>query len=497
MELLMPGESKTFKIKYLGRKIGKFIEQMFFKVKNGEKLSFIIYGVVNSLELLIEPEIIQFPSVAMCIPQMHSILLNNPHSFEIEAVLEIENAGTGEPLTFLEFCRNNIANKTSATVTSELYSSLSKRSSIRNFMESSGKIEHLRDSIGSVNNCINTIYNKVDEYLAKSEIITNIMRLIFDKCDREVEKRFIVDVIFDLVLDSIKNDCSNGLIRFNQKEWILSEMPKEISISRSSIKLSLKKGFESHEIKIFLTPNYLGKFTKNLKLKLLIANMNLCAKQHVDETIINVPIYYNCQPPKLIVHNPVSKIAGYAESDISLDILIENAADVDGFFIFNHFKDPEMEVISDEVKFHIKMRSKMSITLIVTPFKSGQIVKHVHLTVLGMNRIIPICIECKAFPLDIIIKPEKVFEGNVDVLVPHTSRIFIENKSATKARFFVKIEHDKGFFSVNPRGGILSSNQCIMIILEKKFYDPGEYRDSMIIETVNSKVIVSYLFILI
>ena len=337
------------------------------------------------------------------------------------------------------------------------------------------------------------MYSKVDNYLEKTEIVHNIMKMIFDgKLDDEIEKRNTVETIFSLLIDQLKESDDKHLLQFHQMDWNFPENPREIDINIKSLKIP-GKCEKTFDVKVFLTPNFIGKFSKNLKLKLVMSNLSSCWS--VEETIINIPIIYECQPPELVIHNAINSIVGYAESEICLEILVENYG-VDGFFIISGFQDTQIEIKCEQEKFHIKKKSKKIVNLVVKPFRSGLMVKYVNLTVLGSNRKFPISIECKSLPPDIIVLPQKVLEDDLDVLVKHATRIFIENRSPTKARLFFRLEHENKAFEIEPKGGILASKQSLMVNLSKFFTDPGTYRDVLVVEVINSKVIVSlHLFI--
>jgi hypothetical protein len=240
-------------------------------------------------------------------------------------------------------------------------------------------------------------------------------------------------------------------------------------------------------VKIFLTPNFIGKFSRDLKLSLEMSD----AKVNVEKTVVNIPLSFYCQAGHLKIHDQTNEIEGYAENEIQIEILVENVATVDGFFTVERLQDHEMEIRCEEEKFHVQATSKKTLKFIITPLKSGEILKHVHITALGSNKKFPIYIDCKSLPPNVVIKPGRICEQELDVLVRHDTRIFIENRSTSKARFFIKLEHDSECFSVNPCGGILSSNQCVMVMLEKLFHDPGDYRDVLIVEVVNCKIFVS------
>lgn len=357
-------------------------------------------------------------------------------------------------------------------------------------MQRTGKLEHLRDSLVAAQDGIGSIYNRVDEYLQKTEIVQNIIRIVFDgRIKDELEKRFIVAMIVDLLVENIKDSEQMGFVAFHQKDWKIPERPREIETSKKFVKLPAKTG-SAVDVKIFLTANFIGKFSRNLKLKLQMSGLSPCPYQKVDTTIVNVPILYECQPLELNVVNRVNYVAGYAESEIPLEVVVENSGDVDGFFSFTNFEDLEMHVKCDEEKFHIARKAKRIINFVVMPMRSGLITKYVNLIALGSNRKFPISIECKSFPPDMVIKPNKIVESDLEVLVKHDSRIFIENRSSTKARFFVKLERGNEAFEVEPLGGILSSKQTVLITLSKYFRDPGDYKDVLAVEIVNSKVIV-------
>jgi len=500
IEVLKAGEVKKFRIQFLARRIGKFIDQAIFKVRNGEKLSLIIQGVIKPLNITLDPTSIQFPTSAICVPQMKFLKMTNEHPYNVDIRLEIENNGHDDPLKFLEFYGSRSTssdsiskssslesmNNNNHNITTESCSSLLARTSIKNFMERSGEMEQLRDTVTTTRDEIVEIFNKVDEYLERKEIVSGIVSMLFDdKLCNEVEKRKIVQTVVELLIENLR--ASDGL-KFYEKNWQLPEHPRQIDCSKNFIKIQSKS---SEEVKIFVVPNYIGKFTRNLKLFIVMSDLG--HQPPIDETIVNIPIVIDCQTADIKIHNQTNEITGYAESEITLDIHVENLSSINGFFTIQNFYDTQMEVKCADEKFHISGKSKKILNLIIVPLISGQIMKYVNIIALGSNRKYPIIIECKSLPPDVVVNPKKIFVNDLDVLKKDDTRIFIENRSTTKARFFIKLEHDNQCFTINPRGGILSSKQCTVVMLEKFFHDPGDYRDILIVEIVNSKVIVSYL----
>lgn len=509
-ESMAPGETKPFRIEYLGRKPGKFVEQAFFHVKNGERLSFIIQGCVKPLEISLDPSLMQFNLVPICVPQMQVLTLRNDLNFEIAVQIEVDNSGTGNPLQFLEFfqarkdleCGNcasiassklSVASSKSSglkSLSTESCSSLLTRSSIKMFLQGSGKLEDLRHKLSEVQDGIATIYDRIDKYLEGTEIVSHIIQNVFEEdVKNEMDKRQIVGVIIDLLLENINESGTSNFESFQHKNWTISENPCEIEVSKQFLKLPPKS---VNDVAVFLTANFIGKFTKNLKLKAIPSNSSLCSKQTIDETLIRVPIYYECQAVELLIQNCIS-IEGYAESEIRVDVLVENINSVDGFFTFHRFEDSEMIVKCGDEKFHIAAISKKIINLTVLPLKSGLILKCINLVAFGSNKKFPIRIECNSIPPDVVIKPNKISESELKVLVAQDTRIFIENRNSTKARFFLKLENENESFDVDPLGGILCSKQTVMINLSKYFTDPGEYRDTLNVTIVNGKTFVSIL----
>ncbi|KAG5674501.1 hypothetical protein PVAND_004463 [Polypedilum vanderplanki] len=477
-EFLKPGESKNFKMIFLAKKIGKFIKQIFIKVKNGEKLSLSIQGIIRPLEISIEPEFLNFTLSAICVPQMKFLKVKNKLPFDIDVVIECEKNGCESPLEFLEFFKSNSIENEENLMESPL-----SRTSVGNFMQITGKLNHLCGSVSGANDGIVTIFNKVDEYLERKEIVGNLIQMLFqDKIDCEIEKQFIIEAIFELLIANI-ND--SDFIKFNNKDWAIPDDPRQIDCNKRAFKL---KAGATDEIKVFLTPNYVGKFIRNLKFHLNMSG-NQQFQEDIDQSIKNIKITFECFGAEIKIHNQNNEISGYAESEIIIEIMIENVSNIDGFFLLSPYKDNQMEIRSSEEKFHIAANTEKIINLHVMPMMSGQILKYVNIIALGSNRKFPICIDCKSLSPDIVIKPNKIFHNDLDVLRQHDTRILIENRSCTKARFFVKLERENECFNINPRGGILSSKQCVIVMLEKFFHDPGDYRDVLFFEIVNSKVI--------
>lgn len=182
---VLSGRSQVFKLEYLARKPGKFVEQAVFKVKNGERLSFVIQGVVKPLEIVTKPAMIAFGVSTICVPKMQVLKLRNELPFNVEVKIEVESTGTDEPLEFLEFFQSKLEDvaqeetSSSTSISMESYSSLLARLSIRNFMTRSGKLESLRRSISSEDS-ISKVYSHVNKALERTEIVQSIIDSLFE-----------------------------------------------------------------------------------------------------------------------------------------------------------------------------------------------------------------------------------------------------------------------------------------------------------------------------
>lgn len=492
-EYIPINESKTFKLKFLAKRIGKFIEQAFFKVKNGDRLSFAIEGLIRPLEIEFFPRTIDFPMSSICVPQVCTLHLKNELPFDVKINIESENDGCENPLEFVEFFKSQIdsvdessSGKLSPTIESQKSStSHLTRTSVKSILDQCEKSEQLRDL---TSDGIAAIFNKVNDYMASKEIAGEIIQNLFtgEDFNYDIEKRFVAETMLEVIMETVREAdyTTCGFEKFNKKTWIFPAKPRQIECDKNSFQIISKT---STQVKIFLTSNFLGKFTRNLKLFVEMSD----AKCNVEKTIVNIPIASCTQAGHLKIQEQTIQTEGYAENEISLEILVENVSPVDGFFTTQTIHDEEMEIRCEEEKFHVQATSKKILKFLITPLKSGEILKHVHIVALGSNKKFPIYIDCKSLPPNVVIKPGRICEQELDVLVKHDTRIFIENRSMTKARFFIKLEHDRECFSVNPSGGILSSNQCVMVMLEKLFHDPGDYRDVLIVEVLNCKIFVS------
>jgi hypothetical protein len=461
------------------------LHQAFFKVRHGEKHSISIQGEVKHLELSIQPMKVKFDEVPMCVPQMRTISVKSDLPFDVDVQLEVESAGDDDPLEFLEFFQGFGASADGAfeQPTESCYSLF--RPSVKSFLQTSHQVDRLQRSLSHFK--ISNVFNEIDEQLYRQEVLAETLKLVFgENLTDDKERESIKSLVLDLLLESIKN--SENLARFDNSEWKIPEKPREVDTSKSCFKVPASEAFE---VKVFLTSNFIGKYTKNLKLRVKSSNQNSCSKQSVDETVMSIPVSYDCRPVELVIHGKVAVITGYAESEIPVNVLVENVSNVEGFFRFSQIFDDEIEVKCENEKFHIGKSSKKLVHLTVRPLKSGMIIKTVNFVTLDCSRKHSLSIECKSLSPDIVVKPMEIIENNLEVLVEHNSKLIIENRSSAKARFHLRLEHDSEAYEISPKGGVLGSKSAALILIKKIFRDPGDHRNSLIIEVTNSKVIVS------
>lgn len=254
-------ESRTFKLKFLAKHIGKFIEQAFFKVKNGARLSLAIEGITKPLEIYYHPRSIDFPSSSICVPQLRSLLIRNELPFDVCVNIEIESDGSENPLEFIEFFKSQITTIDStsnhddeasleSTQSSSIFSSSSShltRTSIKQFMEQCGNLEHLRDKTSGADG-IATIFNEVNGIVASEEIAESIIENLFDGCrfNFEIEKLHIVEIMLEEIMGRVRGaDFSAiGFERFHEKAWRVPENPRQIVCDQNSFHVAPNESIE-------------------------------------------------------------------------------------------------------------------------------------------------------------------------------------------------------------------------------------------------------------
>lgn len=256
-------ESRTFKLKFLAKSNGKFIEQAFFKVKNGERLSLAIEGIIKPLELYYHPRAIDFPPSSICVPQVRSLLVKNELPFDVYVNMEIESNGSDNPLEFIEFFKSQIstidsisnhddeASPSKSSLESQQSSIISSsshltRTSIKQFMEQSGNLEHLRDMTRT--DGIATIFNKVNDIVASKEIAESIIQNLFDgsRFNFESEKLHIVEMMLEVIIEKVHEAefSTIGFQRFHEKAWQVPESPRQIVCDQNSFRVAPKESIE-------------------------------------------------------------------------------------------------------------------------------------------------------------------------------------------------------------------------------------------------------------
>lgn len=257
-------ESRTFKLKFLAKRIGKFIEQAFFKVKNGDRLSLAIEGLIKPLELYYHPRTIDFPPSSICVPQLRTLLIKNELPFELCVNIEIESNGSDNPLEFIEFFKSQITaidsisnhndeaspSKSSleSQQSSSIFSSSSHltRTSINQFMEQCENLEHLRDM--TTTGGIATIFNKVNDIMSSKEIAESIIQNLFDgsRFNYEIEKLLIVEMMLEVIMEKVRKAefSAIGFQRFYEKAWQVPECPRQIVCDQNSFRVAPKESIE-------------------------------------------------------------------------------------------------------------------------------------------------------------------------------------------------------------------------------------------------------------
>lgn len=211
-EYIPINESHTFKLKFLAKRFGKFIEQAFFKVKNGDRLSFAIEGFIRPLEIYFHPSSIDIPPSSICVPQVQTLHLKNELPFDVKINIQIEDDGYENPLEFVEFFKSQIdsideftsgvesliADESQKSSTSSL-----TRTSVISFMDQCGKFENLRDL---TSDGIAAIFNKVNDYMSSKEIAEEIIQNLFvgEDFNYELEKRFVVETMLEAIMKKVR-----------------------------------------------------------------------------------------------------------------------------------------------------------------------------------------------------------------------------------------------------------------------------------------------------
>lgn len=226
-EFIPINESRTFKLKFLAKRFGRFIEQAFFKVKNGDRLSLAIEGLIRPLEIYFHPSSIDIPPSPICVPQVRTLHLKNELPFDLNINVEIDNDGSDNPLEFVEFFKSQIESNDEflsceSTVADESQKSSSSshltRTSVKSFMDQCGKFEHLREL---TSDGIAAIFNKVNDYMTSKEIAEEIIQNLFvgEGFNYELEKRFVAETMLEVLMEKVRESdySAVGFERFSKK----------------------------------------------------------------------------------------------------------------------------------------------------------------------------------------------------------------------------------------------------------------------------------------
>jgi hypothetical protein len=331
---------------------------------------------------------------------------------------------------------------------------------------------------------LEAVTGEFDWYLQQKGLAAMLDKLV----DEVLDRKEIIDHLLDVILTEIFEAAR--LPAYFQKDWTLSKYPKEFSISPKTCKIDSN---QCGIICIDLFPNIVGVAKKTVTIynsyEPFSENLDNDLKEFSVQTIT---VAHHCFVPDLRLEEATITVEGYIDLAQTVHIQINNLSSTDGFGCFSPKNVMDLvQIGTEEIKFRVPAYGHCMLEIEVLPQKVGSFVQNASLAILGSDKPLQLGIKLEIQPPEIAVLPTKISE-HVSIFSANRSRVFIENISPTRAKFKVGLELvEYSDMEVCPLGGILAAAQGSLILIDTKFLDPGEYRNTLKIDVENGALHVS------
>uniref|UniRef100_A0A6P4E058 Uncharacterized protein LOC108037644 n=1 Tax=Drosophila rhopaloa TaxID=1041015 RepID=A0A6P4E058_DRORH len=497
--LLEPCTRGIFNVSFYSLYPARFTITLRFKVENGAHYKVQLKGTGQPVQLRTFPQLVEFGSIPMAVPQKRYMLLMNPLAVPITLQVKPTDDGEETPLVL------NIRNSTEMlpiTVRDPIRHLQQVHEELQNhepeepreirLTSTASEVMSVRSVKMSESNYSLEFEEEVMEPIPQmaAHLLTNLKKQkIFDKS--ETDRRVIQEALMGLLNTkyfSVFTKHNNYIFM----DWnAIPSDPREVFCDNEIIYLRPNTG---RSITILLVPNKVGYFHRSLSvricpavaspsfgdssddhplMKTLIKSEFLCSKLWFE---------YNCVVPEIVWSNMVdlSHRTIYAGEDYDFEMTFSNSSII-GAFLHYDVIPTDMTFRDGTWKFFIDGGSEITAKCAVTFRSLGSTRLSGLVKIVGANRPYAFHLFANVLPTEIRVTPMYVHQ-RLQVYDKSLVHFYIDNYTPTHTKLSMRLK-DIEFQYLTLRGGSLASTgQSMYTTLVSLFTDPDLYQNTLYID---------------
>ncbi|ALC39538.1 CG15824 [Drosophila busckii] len=492
---LAPCERGVFTLSFFTIVPTRFTLTLRFKVVNGSHYKVLIKGTGQHVQLRTFPQLVEFGSIPIAVPQKRFMLLMNPLAVPITLQVTTTDDGEEQPLVL------NIRDSTEMlpiTVRDPIKHLQKTNDELREEVDLTQDFEFQLNeqeelSVKSYSQNESIYSAEFEEEVMEpvpvlaSHLLKNLKKQkIFDKS--ETDKRVIQETLREMLNTKYFNIFSKHN-NFIFMDWnALPSDPREIYCDNEVIYLRPNTG---RSITILIVPNRVGYFHRSLTVRIcpavplpsessedqqhntLIESKYLCSKLWYE---------FNCCIPDIEWINFVdlTERVIYAGEEYYFDMVFSNPSTVSGFVHYEVVPN-EMSFRDGTWKFFIAGGAQAVAKCSISFHMKGQNKLTGLVKVVGGPHPYPFHIFAQVLPPEIRIRPRFVHRL-LHVYEENKIHFYIDNCSPTNTMLTLRLE-DCEFQYLTTRGGVLAATgQSMYTTLVSMFLDPDLYRNTLYVD---------------
>ncbi|KAH8282977.1 hypothetical protein KR054_011387, partial [Drosophila jambulina] len=501
--LLEPCTRGIFNMSFYSLEPSRFSLQLRFKVGNGASYEVEVRGTGQPVQLRTFPNLVEFGSIPIAVPQKRYMLLLNPLAVPITLQVKPTEDGAETPLVL------NIRDS------SELLP-ITVRDPIKHLQKvheeliqpvELGTVELTEEepeamSINSVESNASVYSHEFEEEVMEpipvmaAQLLTSLKKKkIFDKS--ESDRRIIQEALISLLHTKYFSIFTKHS-HFVFMDWnALPSDPREVYCDNEIIYLRPNTG---RTLTILVVPNRPGYYHRSLSVRICPALPSCSAESSDDQPAMRNLIKseflcsrlwfeYNCVIPDIEWNHIIdlSDRTIYAGEEYTFDMEFRNRSII-GAFIHYDVVPTDMSFRDGIWKFYIDSGASIIAKCAVTFRSLGNTRLMGLIKVVGANRPFSFHLVANVLPTEIRITPMSI-NRRLQVYEEHKQHFYIDNYTPTHTMLSIRLK-DAEFQYLTSRGGALSpTGQSMYTTLVSLFTDPDIYQNTLFIDLQFDNVI--------
>ncbi|XP_017074987.2 LOW QUALITY PROTEIN: uncharacterized protein LOC108110432 [Drosophila eugracilis] len=496
--VLEPCTRGIFNMSFYSLFPSRFTNTLRFKVENGGHYKITLKGTGQPVQLRTFPQLVEFGSIPMAVPQKRYMLLMNPLAVPI--TLQVKPTDDGEETPLVLNIRSStemlpITVRDPIKHLQQVHEDLQSQETIESKEVRLTITESEAMSFQSVKMSESTYSMEFEEEVMEpipqmaAHLLTSLKKQkIFDKS--ETDRRVIQEAMLGLLNTkyfSVFTKHSNYIFM----DWnAVPSDPREVFCDNEIIYLRPNTG---RSITILLVPNKVGYFHRSLSVRIcpaipppsldssddhpimksLIKSEFLCSKLWFE---------YNCVVPDIVWSNLVdlSQRIIYAGEDYDFEMTFSNRSII-GAFIHYDVIPTDMSFRDGTWKFFVDGGVDITAQCAVTFRSLGSTRLSGLVKIVGANRPYAFHLFANVLPTEIRVNPSYVHQ-RLQVYEKSVVHFYIDNYTPTHTKLSMRLK-DIEFQYLTLRGGSLApTGQSTYTSLVSMFTDPDLYQNILYID---------------